>query len=67
VSTDQGGAAAALLELPVAASEDVEDDLAAGVAAFQYPVCLGRCRQREHLADPRPQRLSAQQGRATLS
>ena len=45
---------------------DVENDLVIGVPAFQYPVCLSRCREREHMADNGPHRPSAQQGRATL-
>ena len=33
---------------------EVENDLAADVAAFQYPVGLGRCREGEHVADDGP-------------
>src|SRR5260370_23753049 len=43
------------------AARDVEHDLAAGVAAFDDPVCLRRRREREHAADDGPQRVLAEQ------
>ena len=48
------GGLLAPLDLSVLGAGEVENDLATGVAAFQYPVGLGRCGEGEQVADDGP-------------